>query len=1124
VLTDLPFTDKNWSSKSTHNMTGFCRNLLDYGSVRIFTREKIGGVMIALGALYFIMSLLIIYFIKRQEWKAQQGDDQAVKSVVFPIFVQVLWINAAINIYIAFIALAFDFSPYVTTTNQGAIWAFSLMWSLQHCLVEGVAILLMQKGLGRNAAVKAIRLICFWGIFAFMVHWTEYNAPGVPSLLLDIVWNLSILAIYGSLWFTPMKNLYRRPAAIFYGKFWFLFRCCLILISIAFFIPYTKPGSDCLYVFGGLYSFALLEPFVLYYTFLQDSRWWQGIDITSSTGKDELELKSPLLGMDLNVNSAQSLAASMDNMGISPHFHPSFQQKNVKLLNFAYLSLNTNKILGTGSFSRVYLGKYRQKPVAIKLIYTMDVTKEIIARIAAEAEILSSLKCPNVVEILGVSVLPPSVCIILELCTYGSLNDVINGTGFADIGEVTDTDSFMKQFLRGGGGGAAENHININNDGSVSSSSKHGLMISWMDRLFLAIGCAKGIAAVHSLRSDICHRDIKSFNFLVDDQLNAKISDLELGTTYQNVHSGSIKSPASPVKRIIPSHFKKSFNLSGKSSRQKQQKSTSQKDNYDNAINDLESPRPSEMSDFDSSILQPLVGNTDKNTASNTNSNSARSLLRFTTREGLHGSDFLANWSAPEVIKHALHSQASDIYSFGLVLWEIIMGIPPFHEIANQDIIRKNVLNDIRPNIPSIFLNPPYDRVFSSYIDLIQRCWHKEPLLRPSITVVVERLENLYKKHCLDIINETEFIDQIILQSSQQQQQQQSQQHQQQHGQNENQNNPQQLQPQSRIGATNSGASSNNSKQSSHSLMKSLFPQQKPSFYQNINANQMKKVIHALEEQQILNKFIATEETWCLCFPVAENDLKILWVSPSFEETFNQSLKDIQGKQLSTLPCFDTRRTSPQRKETIQHFFSDGVKEMKFYHQDSRHFLLELLTGRWRVYSNNSVKSSRSNIGVGGGSFSSSSSSSSALSLFSLHCFPIPNSNRQQTTSRNSADMTNMNSRSQPIMIGSSSVSSNPNQQYQLNNPNSLVAASPALSAMGAVMVPPSPAPVPPPSSWVNSRDSLESTASSVGRNSVTDTTTSTTTGTSNNNNISNYSNRGSVGLVAILFTHLKDY
>jgi serine/threonine protein kinase len=48
-------------------------------------------------------------------------------------------------------------------------------------------------------------------------------------------------------------------------------------------------------------------------------------------------------------------------------------------------------------------------------------------------------------------------------------------------------------------------------------------------RMYLALGCARGLHALHSYSSTLCHRDIKSMNFLVDAQLEVKIADLELG-------------------------------------------------------------------------------------------------------------------------------------------------------------------------------------------------------------------------------------------------------------------------------------------------------------------------------------------------------------------------------------------------------------------------------------------------------------------------------------------------------------------------------------------------------------------------------------------------------------------
>ena len=61
---------------------------------------------------------------------------------------------------------------------------------------------------------------------------------------------------------------------------------------------------------------------------------------------------------------------------------------------------------------------------------------------------------------------------------------------------------------------------------SVTALQLQAVSLSWTDRLYLAVGCARGLLALHSFSPDLCHRDVKSFNFLVDHQLNAKISGI----------------------------------------------------------------------------------------------------------------------------------------------------------------------------------------------------------------------------------------------------------------------------------------------------------------------------------------------------------------------------------------------------------------------------------------------------------------------------------------------------------------------------------------------------------------------------------------------------------------------
>lgn len=77
------------------------------------------------------------------------------------------------------------------------------------------------------------------------------------------------------------------------------------------------------------------------------------------------------------------------------------------------------------------------------------------------------------------------------------------------------------------------------------------LPLSTTDRMFLALGCARGLRALHAYSADLCHRDIKSSNFLVDGQLNAKICDLELGGT---------KNHSLDIKKVGPDYYQRILN------------------------------------------------------------------------------------------------------------------------------------------------------------------------------------------------------------------------------------------------------------------------------------------------------------------------------------------------------------------------------------------------------------------------------------------------------------------------------------------------------------------------------------------------------------------------------------
>ncbi|GBC19314.1 uncharacterized protein OCT59_024639 [Rhizophagus irregularis] len=82
---------------------------------------------------------------------------------------------------------------------------------------------------------------------------------------------------------------------------------------------------------------------------------------------------------------------------------------------------------------------------------------------------------------------------------------------------------------------------------------------------------------------------------------------------------------------------------------------------------------------------------------------------------------------APELFKGKPYSQASDIYSFSMIMWEFTSGVPPFDREFELDFI----LSICGGKLPEIIENTP-----QCYVDLMKRCWNTDPLKRPSASEV----------------------------------------------------------------------------------------------------------------------------------------------------------------------------------------------------------------------------------------------------------------------------------------------------------------------------------------------------------------------------------------------------
>ncbi|XP_033237102.1 ephrin type-B receptor 1-B isoform X3 [Drosophila pseudoobscura] len=106
----------------------------------------------------------------------------------------------------------------------------------------------------------------------------------------------------------------------------------------------------------------------------------------------------------------------------------------------------------------------------------------------------------------------------------------------------------------------------------------------------------------------------------------------------------------------------------------------------------------------------------------------------YTTR----GGKIPVRWTAPEAIAFRKFTSASDVWSYGVVLWEVMSyGERPYWNWSNQDVI-KSIEKGYR-------LPAPMDCPEALY-QLMLDCWQKQRTHRPTFASIVSTLDNLARQ------------------------------------------------------------------------------------------------------------------------------------------------------------------------------------------------------------------------------------------------------------------------------------------------------------------------------------------------------------------------------------------
>lgn len=177
------------------------------------------------------------------------------------------------------------------------------------------------------------------------------------------------------------------------------------------------------------------------------------------------------------------------------------QLKGSRWFSFDELKKSTNNFseaneIGSGGYGKVYKGTLSNgQMVAIKRAQQGSMQGGL--EFKTEIELLSRVHHKNLVGLVGFCFEQGEQMLVYEFIPNGTLRENLMGRG----------------------------HIQLD----------------WKRRLRIALGSAKGLAYLHELANPpIIHRDIKSTNILLDENLNAKVADFGLSKLVADANKGHV--------------------------------------------------------------------------------------------------------------------------------------------------------------------------------------------------------------------------------------------------------------------------------------------------------------------------------------------------------------------------------------------------------------------------------------------------------------------------------------------------------------------------------------------------------------------------------------------------------
>jgi serine/threonine protein kinase len=105
-----------------------------------------------------------------------------------------------------------------------------------------------------------------------------------------------------------------------------------------------------------------------------------------------------------------------------------------------------------------------------------------------------------------------------------------------------------------------------------------------------------------------------------------------------------------------------------------------------------------------------------------------------TTKYKIYG---ILPYIAPEILRGQSYTKAADIYSFGIIMYEVISGLPPYYNISHDNNLAIKICKGLRPRFNI--------KVPQLIVHLIKKCLDANPLNRPKAEEIKKMLSQWYR-------------------------------------------------------------------------------------------------------------------------------------------------------------------------------------------------------------------------------------------------------------------------------------------------------------------------------------------------------------------------------------------